>query len=77
MPKIGFHSTMESPESVRRVTPPTTTIANTRTQQTSNQIAMGFCIAILGIISSAVDVAARAPILSASRIRACRAVSFL
>ena len=39
MPTIGCHSTIDSPECVSRVTPPTTTIANTSAQQTSSQIA--------------------------------------
>src|SRR6478736_6173091 len=30
IPRIGFHSVIESPDSVRRVTPPTTTIAKTK-----------------------------------------------
>ena len=34
VPTIGCHSTIDSPEWVRRVTPPTTTIANTSAQQT-------------------------------------------
>ena len=29
-PMIGFHSVMDSPDPVRRVTPPITTITNTR-----------------------------------------------
>src|SRR6266513_1139944 len=36
-PTIGCHSTIDRPEWVRRVMPPTTTIANTSAQQTSNQ----------------------------------------
>src|SRR5687768_3598914 len=44
VPTMGCHSTMDSPEWVSRVTPPTTTMANTRAQQTSNQMAMGFCM---------------------------------
>lgn len=39
VPTIGCHSTIESPEWVRRVTPPTTTIAKTRAQQTSSHAA--------------------------------------
>src|SRR6267378_1133201 len=39
VPTIGCHSTMDRPECVRRVTPPTTTIANTSAQQTSSQAA--------------------------------------
>ena len=34
-PTIGCHSVIDRPECVRRVTPPTTTIANTSAQQTS------------------------------------------
>ena len=33
VPTIGCHSTIDRPECVRRVTPPTTTIGNTRAQQ--------------------------------------------
>src|SRR5690606_3697762 len=36
-PVTGFHSTMDRPEPVRRVTPPRITMANTRAQQTSSQ----------------------------------------
>ena len=36
----GCHSTMDSPECVRRVTPPTTTMANTIAQHTSSHIAI-------------------------------------
>src|SRR6266516_2743817 len=39
-PTIGRHSTMESPEWVSRVTPPTTTIANTSAQQASGDGAL-------------------------------------
>ena len=39
-PTIGCHSTIDSPEWVRRVMPPTTTIANTSAQQASSQAAM-------------------------------------
>ena len=74
---MGFYSTMESPESVSRVTPPTTTMANTKAQQTSNQIATGFCISISEIILPAIDVVGLVPILSASRTHAYRAVFFL
>ena len=38
-PMIGFHSVIDSPEPVRRVTPPTTTIANTRAAQMNSQMA--------------------------------------
>ena len=37
VPTIGCHSVIDSPECVRRVTPPTTTIANTSTQQAASQ----------------------------------------
>ncbi len=37
---IGFHSTMDSPDSVSRVTPPSTTMINTITQQMNNQSAV-------------------------------------
>ena len=40
-PTSGCHSTMESPEWVRRVAPPTTTMAKTRAQQASSQAATG------------------------------------
>src|SRR5207342_1690651 len=40
-PTIGCHSTMESPECVSRVTPPTTTIAKTSAQQASSHHATG------------------------------------
>src|SRR3954453_15350435 len=40
MPLIGFHSTIESPEPVTRVAPPTMTIANTCTTITKSQILM-------------------------------------
>ena len=36
----GCHSTIDSPECVRRVTPPTTTIANNIAQHASNQMAI-------------------------------------
>src|SRR5438034_624300 len=36
---IGCHSTMDKPECVRRVTPPTTTIAKTSAQQRKSQAA--------------------------------------
>lgn len=39
VPVIGRHSTMLRPDSVRRVTPPTTIIPNTRDAETSNQFA--------------------------------------
>ena len=39
VPTIGCHSTIESPECVRRVMPPTTTIANTSAQHTSSHAA--------------------------------------
>ena len=42
VPTSGCHSTIESPESVSLVTPPTTTMAKTRAQHMSNQIAIGF-----------------------------------
>src|SRR3954463_12395970 len=38
-PTSGAHSTIERPECVRRVMPPTMTIANTREQQISSQTA--------------------------------------
>ena len=37
---IGFHSVIERPDSVRRVTPPTTTIRNIMAQQTSSHHAI-------------------------------------
>jgi hypothetical protein len=37
VPTIGCHSVIDRPECVRRVTPPTTTMANTSAQQTSSQ----------------------------------------
>ena len=37
MPLIGFHSVMESPDSVSRVIPPITTMANIMEQQISSQ----------------------------------------
>ena len=39
VPTIGCHSTIDKPECVSRVIPPTTTIANTRAQQISSQTA--------------------------------------
>ena len=39
-PVIGFHSVMDNPDSVSRVIPPTTTIANTRSATQSSQFAM-------------------------------------
>lgn len=36
---IGFHSVIDSPEPVRRVMPPTTTMAKTRAAQTNSQMA--------------------------------------
>lgn len=38
VPVIGRHSTMLSPDSVRRVTPPTTTIANTSDAETKSHL---------------------------------------
>ena len=38
-PMIGRHSAIDRPEPVNRVTPPSTTIANTSAQQTSSQVA--------------------------------------
>jgi hypothetical protein len=38
-PMIGFHSVIDRPEPVRRVTPPTTTMANTSTATVQSQIA--------------------------------------
>src|SRR5262249_13238176 len=43
VPTIGCHSTIDKPEWVSRVIPPTTTMANTRAQQTSNQSATWLC----------------------------------
>src|SRR5207253_10804167 len=40
-PTMGCHSTIESPECVSRVTPPTTTMANTSAQQASSHKATG------------------------------------
>ena len=40
----GCHSTIESPDSVSLVTPPTTTMANTRAQQANNQMATDLCM---------------------------------
>jgi hypothetical protein len=37
---------MDSPDPVRRVTPPSTTIANTMAQQISNHNAMARCAAV-------------------------------
>ncbi|KAF0126731.1 MAG: hypothetical protein FD152_2569 [Xanthobacteraceae bacterium] len=37
VPVTGFHSVIESPESVRRVAPPTTTMAKTSTATISSQ----------------------------------------
>ena len=70
---MGFHSTIERPESVSRVTPPTTTMANTKAQQINSQIATGFCI-FLEVISSVADVVDHVPILSAFLIHVYRAV---
>ena len=39
VPTIGCHSVIDNPECVRRVTPPTTTIANTSAQQTNSHVA--------------------------------------
>ena len=39
VPMIGCHSTIDSPEWVSRVTPPTTTMANTSAQQASSHAA--------------------------------------
>ena len=41
VPMKGCHSTMDRPEWVRRVTPPTTTMAKTRAQQASSHAATG------------------------------------
>ena len=37
---MGCHSVIDSPECVSRVTPPTTTIANTSAQQINSQAAI-------------------------------------
>ena len=39
---MTFHSVMESPEPVRRVMPPTMTMAKTRKQPVKSQIMIGF-----------------------------------
>ena len=39
VPTIGCHSTIDRPECVSRVTPPTTTIANTSAQHTNSHVA--------------------------------------
>src|SRR2546423_7698929 len=51
-PTRGCHSTIERPECVRRVTPPTTTIAKTRAQQASSHTATtrGGCDGESGVI---------------------------
>src|SRR5512139_1021284 len=45
VPRIGCHSTIDNPERVRRVMPPTTINMNSSVQQTSSQIAT--CLRIL------------------------------
>src|SRR6185295_16240327 len=45
VPTSGFHSTMDSPECVRRVTPPTTTIMKTSAQHAASQPAI--CLAFV------------------------------
>ena len=40
-PAIGFHSVILKPDSVRRVTPPTTITAKTRAEDANNHIATG------------------------------------
>jgi hypothetical protein len=41
VPTMGCHSVIDSPECVSRVTPPTTTIANTSAQHASSQAMTG------------------------------------
>lgn len=41
MPDTGFHSVILRPDSVRRVTPPTTMTAKTRAEERSSQRATG------------------------------------
>src|SRR5665213_3802103 len=41
VPDSGFHSVMDRPEPVRRVDPPTTTMANTRAATRYSQMATG------------------------------------
>jgi hypothetical protein len=43
VPTIGCHSVIDKPEWVRRVTPPTTTIANTSAQQRKSHAATARC----------------------------------
>ena len=38
-PMMGFHSVIDSPDPVRRVMPPTTTMAKTRTAHVNSQMA--------------------------------------
>ena len=38
-PMIGFHSVIDRPDPVSRVTPPTTTMQNTRAAQANSQVA--------------------------------------
>jgi hypothetical protein len=42
-PISGFHSTMDSPEWVRRVTPPTTMVTKTMAQQANSHQATARC----------------------------------
>jgi hypothetical protein len=48
VPTIGCHSTIDKPECVRRVMPPTTTIAKTSAQHTSSHC--GHLPAVAGCI---------------------------
>ena len=51
MPMIGAHSTMESPEPVRRVTPPRIIIPNITAQQASSQMAMALLSALFSAVA--------------------------
>ena len=46
VPTIGCHSTIDRPECVSRVTPPTTTIAKTRAQQSEQPARRSACVPI-------------------------------
>lgn len=48
---MGLHSAIDSPDPVSRVTPPSTTIANTSAQQTNSQVAIARLAALLSTIN--------------------------
>src|SRR4030095_5874465 len=69
VPTIGCHSVIDRPECVRRVTPPTTTIANTSAQQTKSHAWIDAALVVRSV-SREVAVAAVRRVASAAIDRA-------